>query len=217
MNAVIDASVQDEVRPVLEPGECLLWAGRPDPLRSARTKIGQAIFGTVFVLIFSLAYLSCLPAGKPYFGANSVPFSLSPAILAAGSLLTFSGMLLPVLAYRKALTTVYAVTDRRVLSLARGRSAKEVRYDDMRVPLLDLRSNGSGDIYFNGKFRADGTEHHPQFPRFLGVGEAESVHQLVLGLMQGAADGQTAHRAVQDYLELLLQGKRTLDEDQTWK
>jgi hypothetical protein len=213
MNTAIDPTLLDEVPPVLEPGERLLWAGRPDPFRTAWAKIGQALLGAVFILLFCLVYVSGLPAAGPYFDVNSVPFSLRPAILFAGSLLIFYGVLLPVFAYRTAKRTVYAATDRRVLSLIRGRAVKAVRYEDMQIPLLDLRPDGSGDIQFNGKFRTDGTEHQPRFSRFLGIREAENVYRLLLGRMTGAEDGRTAYRAVQDYLELLFQGKRTLDED----
>jgi hypothetical protein len=213
-NAVIDPSLQDEVLPALEPGERLLWAGRPDPRRTAWAKIRQALFGAVFVLLSFLVCLSFLPATGPYFGADSLPFSLRPMVLVAGFLLILSGMLLPVLAYRRARSSVYAATDKRVLSLNRGCSVKAVRYEDMQVPLVDLRPDGSGDIHFNGKCRADGTELQPQFPHFLGVEAAEDVYQLLLGRMTGTDDGRTACGAVHDYLELLFQGKRTLDEDQ---
>jgi hypothetical protein len=213
MNAAIDPTLHDEVRPVLEPGEDLLWIGRPDPIRTAWAKIGQALLGAVFILLFFLVYLSGLPDAGPSFDAYSIPFSLRPAILFAGSLLTLYGVLFSLFAYRTAQRTVYAATDRRVLSLTGGRSVRAVRYEDMQIPLLDLKPDGSGDIQFNGKFRADGTEHQPQFQHFLGVGEAESVYQLLLGRMPGADSGRTAYGVVHDYLELLFQGKRTLDED----
>ena len=213
MNAVSDPSLHDEVRPALEPGEGLLWAGQPDPFRTAQAMIGHTLLGAAFVLLLLLGYLSYLPASGSYFGVNSPSFTARPAILIAGSLLTLSGMLLPVFAYRRAQRTVYAATDRRVLSLTRGCSIKEVRYEDMQVPLLHLRPDGSGDIQLNGKFRADGTELEPQFSRFLGVRDVESVYQLLLGRMPGSLASQTAYAMAQDYLELLFRGKRTLDED----
>jgi hypothetical protein len=213
MNMTIDPSLHDTVRTVLEPGEGLQWAGRPDPWRAARERGGQALLGAVFILLFFLVYVSGLPANGLYFSPTSTPFTLRPAILSAGFLLTLYGALLPVFAYRTAKMTVYAVTDRRVLSLTWGRSARMVRYEDMMVPLLDLRPDGRGDIHFNGKFREDGTEHRPEVPRFLGVESPATVYQLLLGRMSGSRDGQTAYSAVKDYLELLLQGKRTLDED----
>jgi hypothetical protein len=213
MNVSIDPSLHDEVRPVLESGERLLWVRRPDLRRTVRAKIGQALLVAVFILVLFLSYLSGLPASEPLFNGASVSFSLHPVILVAGSFLTFSGVLLPILAYRRAQRTVYAVTDRRVLSLTRGCHVKAVRYEDMQVPLLDMRSDGSGDIQFNGKFRSDGAEVQPRYLRFLGVGEAESVYQLLLGRMPVADDGETSFRAVRDYLEMLFQGKRTLDDD----
>ena len=215
VNAVIDPSLHDKVLPALEPGERLLWAGRPDPRRIAWTKIRQTLFGAVFLLLSILVYLAFLPDTDLYFRAYSQPFSLRPVVIVAGFLLAFPGMLLPVLAYLRARRSVYAATDKRVLSLIRGCSVKAVRYEDMQVPLMDLRPDGSGDIHFNGKCRTDGTELQPQFPHFLGVGPAENVYQLLLGRMPGTDDGLTACGTVHDYLELLFQGKRTLNEDPT--
>jgi len=213
MNTTIDPILHDEVRPILEGGEGLLWAGRPEPYRAVRAKIRQALFGVAFILLFFLVYVSGLPAHDPYFGAASAPFTLLPAVLSIGSLLILSGALLPLFAYRTAKKTVYAVTDRRVLALTRGRSARMVRHEDMLVPLLDLRPDGRGDIHFNGRPFADGTENQLQFSHFLGVEAAGNVYQLLLGRTPGLGNSSTAYRAVQDYLELLLQGKRTLDED----
>jgi len=213
MNTVIDPLLHDEVLPSLEPGEVLLWAGRPDPLRTAREKVDHVLFGAGFILLFFLANFSCIPAAGAYLGGAYAAIPLRPAILSAGALLTLYGVLLPLFTYRTAKKTVHAVTDRRVLSLIRGRSTRTVRYEDMLVPILDLRPDGRGDIQYNGKFRADGTEQRPQFPCFLGIEAAESVYQLLLGRMAGSDIGRTSGREVQDYLELLLQGKRNVNGD----
>lgn len=213
MRASIDPSLRDQVRPVLDPGEILLWAGRPDPRRTARRKVVQALFGVLFLLLIILVYVSGVSASGSYRSAVSVPFTLRPAIIAACALFVLYGALLPVFAYWTALKTVYAATDRRVLTLVRGRSARMVRYEDMQVPLLEMRHDGRGDITFNGRFRADGTEYHPQFSHFLGIEAAGSVYQLLLGRMPGSDSGRTASPQVEDYLEMLLQGKRTLDDD----
>ena len=78
MNTVIDPLLQDEVRPSLEPGEVLLWAGRPDPFRTAREKVDHVLFGAGFILLFFLANFSCIPAAGDYLGGRYAAFPLRP-------------------------------------------------------------------------------------------------------------------------------------------
>jgi hypothetical protein len=213
MNAIIDPLLHDEVRPVLEGREGLLWAGRPDPPRTALANIGQSLTGAVFILLLFLVYISGLPSSGPHVSTTSMVSVIRPGIYAMVSLLVLYGLLQPVFSYRTAKRTVYAVTNKRVLSLARGRLARSVWYEDMQVPLLELGSNNRGDIHFNGRVRADGTEHRPQFTHFLGIEDAGSVYQLLLGQMPGEQRGRAGEPVVEDYLELLFQGKRSLNED----
>jgi hypothetical protein len=213
MNAMIDQQLLNEAKQSLEPGEEVLWTGRPEPFRLARAKIAQMLIGALFLLIFFLLYRSSLSAPGTFVNAPSQSFALRPAILVSGSLLALYSIFLPVLAYRKARRTVYVATDRRIVSLNRRRLVQTLRYDDMHLPILNLNRHGAGDIWFSQLFSADATERRTGDLSFLGIREAEQVHRLVLGRMTEGADRQTAYRVVPDYLGLLLQGKRTLDDE----
>jgi hypothetical protein len=214
MNAMLDQRLHDEVNQALEPGEKLLWAGRPEPFRLARMKIAQMLIGALFLLLFFLVYRSSLSAPGAWGNATSRSFTLRSVILMSGGVLTLYSVPLPVLAYRKAKRTVYVATDRRVISLNRRRPVLTLRYDDMQqLPILNLNRHGSGDIWFFRQFGADAAEHRIWSRFILGIQEAEQVHRLVLGRMTEGADGRTAYRVVPDYLDLLLQGKRTLDDE----
>jgi len=210
---MIDPLLHDEIRPVLEGREGLLWAGRPNSLRTALAKIRQSLTGAVFIVLLFLVYISGLPSSGPHVSATSMVFVIRPGIYAVVSLLVLFGLLQPLFSYWTAKRTVYAVTNKRVLSLTRGRSARSVWYEDMLVPLLELGSDDRGDIHFNGRVRADGTEHRPQFTHFLGIEAAESVYQLLLEQMPDTQSGHAGEPVVEDYLELLFQGKRSLNED----
>lgn len=213
MNTTIDPLLLEEVLPLLETGESLLWASRPHPFWFARARIVQAFFGALFCLPFALAYLYGFADPGPSFNASSMHFLLHPAVIATGILFTLTVVCLPVLAYRSALRTVFAATDRRVLSIIRGSSDRSMRYDDIQAPFIDLTAAGVGDIRFQGKLPADGRERPPRPLHFLGVRDAENIHRLILKRLPGFDDGKTAYGEVQDYLELLAQGKRTLDDE----
>jgi hypothetical protein len=213
MKAMIDQRLPDEVKQALEPGEDVLWTGRPEPFRFIRTKIPQMLIGAVFLLIFFLVYRSSLSAPGTFANAPSWSFALRPAILASGSLLVLYSILLPVLAYRKARRTVYVATDRRIISSDRRLLVQTLRYDDMHFPILNLNRHGTGDIWFSRQISADAIERRTRVLSFLGIPEAEQVHRLILGRMTEGTDGQTAYETVPDYLGLLLQGKRTLDDE----
>jgi hypothetical protein len=193
MKAMIDQQLRDEVKQALEPGEELLWAGRPEPFRLARAKIAQMLIGALFLLLFFLVYRSSLSAPGARGNATSRSFTLRPAILMSGGVLTLYSVLLPVLAYRKARRTVYVATDRRVISLDRRRPVLTLRYDDMQqFPILNLNRHGTGDIWFFRQFSVDAAEHRIWGRFFLGIREAEQVHRMVLERMTRGADGQTA-------------------------
>ena len=213
MHTMIDPLLHDEVRSVLEGREGLLWAGRPDSLRTGLAKIRQSLTGAVFIVLLFLVYISGLPSSGPHVSATSLVFVIRPGIYAVVSLLVLYGLLQPLFTYGTAKRTVYAVTTKRVLSLTRGRLARSVWYEDMQVPLLEVGNDDRGDIHFNGRVRADGTEHRPQFTHFLGIEDAGSVYQLLIGQMPGEQRGRAGEPVVEDYLELLFQGKRGLNED----
>ncbi|MHB8843646.1 MAG: hypothetical protein ACYC7L_02770 [Nitrospirota bacterium] len=209
---MIDQRLLDEVQKALEPGEELLWAGRPEPFRFVRAKIVPMLVGALFLLLFFLIYRSSLSAPGVPENAAAQSITLRAAILLIGGMLTLYSCLLPVLAYGKARRTAYMATDRRIASFERGRLVKTIRYEDMQPPVLDHDGN-SGDIWFPRKFRADAADFRIDAPLFTGVREADRVHQLVLERIAGNADEQTAYQPVQDYLELLLQGRKTVEDE----
>jgi hypothetical protein len=133
--------------------------------------------------------------------------------MTAGVLLMLSGMLLPVLAYRKALRTLFAATDRRVLSLSRAHSVLSMHYSDMQAPVLGLLSAGAGDIRFRRSEPDDSTRREIEQLHFRGVRDAEDLHQLVLKRLSGSADGGISYVDVPDYIDLLARGMRALDDD----
>lgn len=214
-------SPQDTLYPWLESREELLWTGRPDPLRMARARIGLALAGLAVALLLSLTplrqYFTPFPPnagealsssqGNIHF-AEAIPFSM----FLTGLFL----VLQPFEAYYHAGRTIYAVTGRRLLMVRKdllGILVKTARYEAIEAPILNLRSGGTGDIFFFRKTSApEKGRGHSLLTSFLGVREAEYVHQLIRSRLTVANDGQATAEPVQDYLDILVQGKRRLDD-----
>jgi len=125
-------------------------------------------------------------------------------------------MLQPFAAYYYAGRTTYAVTGRRLIMLRNdmfGTLVKTARYEAIDAPVLDLRSGGTGDIYFSRKADIAESGRGPSpLKKFLGVPEAERIHQLIQSRISVMADVKTPVEPVKDYLELLARGKRRLDD-----
>lgn len=210
-------SPQDTLYPWLESREELLWAGRPDPLRMARARTGLALAGLAVVLILFLTPLwQYFTPFSPNTGdvlsyrqgdihfAEAIPFSMF--------LTSIVLVLQPCAAYYYAGRTTYAVTGSRLLMVRKdmlGVYVKTARYDAIESPLLNLCSGGTGDIFF---FRKASIPENclGQLPltTFLGVRDAEHVHQLIRSRIPVSGEGQVPAEPVQDYLELLVQGQK---------
>lgn len=212
---------QDTLYPWLDSREELLWAGRPDPLRMARARIGLAVTGLAVVLLLSLTPLRqyftpfSLNTGEALSSrqgdihlVEAIPFSMFLASLVL--------VLQPFVAYYYAGRTAYAVTGRRLLMVRKdmfGVMVKTARYEDIETPILNQRSGGTGDIFFFRKADIPGSGLGPSpLTRFLGVREAERIHQLIRSRLPVSNDGQAPPEPIQDYLELLIQGERRLDD-----
>lgn len=151
----------------LRPGERVVWAGRPKVWRAA---IGNAIIPCLFGIPFlgfaifwtSMAIWIGSAAGRqgPDGGAGAggadtantpawfywgFPLFGIPFILIGAGLVSS-----PYWAARRFRRTVYAVTDRRAVVLASGRTTRVRSWepDEIRAPKKTRRADGSGDLLF---------------------------------------------------------------------
>jgi len=214
-------SLQDTLYPWLESREELLWTGRPDPLRMARARIGIALAGLAVTLLVTLTPLQqCFTPSSPNASEalthsqsdihiiEAIPFSLLLGALVL--------VLQPLAAYYYAGRTTYAVTGRRLFMVRKdmlGILVKTAKFDAIEAPILNQRSDGTGDIYFFRKTDIPGTDRGlSPLTRFLGIREAGHVYQLISSRLQVAASGQTQAEPAQDYLAFLLKGERKIDD-----
>jgi hypothetical protein len=137
---------RDIARRALQPGEHLVWAGRPGPAaqpawRLDRTSlvIAAAPFFAALVLLWMAATTSGGSGALLYLGAAIVLLCIALSPLAVLWRAT-----------RLVRRTVYAITDRRlfVLSGLRGREPRSFPPEELDDPQVRERGDGRGDVIF---------------------------------------------------------------------
>ena len=202
----------DSIRFLPEPGEDLIWTGRPDPWRLAKARFPAALGGIALLAVLPFAPVQVAVAALVPFPASLTSvWPISAALLFIALHLVLS----PLRGYRAAKRTAYVVTDRRLLAVRRtatGQTTWSTSFHAIENAVLRLRPDGTGDIIVRSKALADWTdEHAPGLDRLRGVVEARTIHGLILKALAASRAGSAAE-PIRDYLDLLIQGKRTLHE-----
>jgi len=137
-------------RAALQPGEVLVWAGRPDPAVLAQARLPQRVRGLLgLAVIAAFLWLSFIPNWPDGYRGVLLAIFLAAAALYACWLVAA-----PRVARRAAGHTLYAVTDRRVLiredwPFARERSYGPADLDDPLVkPVAPPLPEGLASVAF---------------------------------------------------------------------
>ena len=140
----MDFESQQTAQAQLEPGERLLWHGKPDPKRGLLATIPLVLFAIPWTgfSVFWMAAASGLffdsePGWMSLFELFGVPFVL----IGLGMLTS------PYWLYKKAKLTVYALTNRRAMIIT-GRATKKVQSfaaSDMGLIERTERRDGRGE------------------------------------------------------------------------
>jgi len=173
----------EAARALLAPGEELTWADRPGADALARAKLPQVIRGGLgLAVIAGFLWLSFLPNWP--CGANGL---LLAVILVVAVLYALWLLAAPLVARRAVATTVYAVTDRRVIvgenwPLRRLASFTPAELD---APQVVPGEGGRGTVVFISRKkpwwrRSAGGSY--QIEAFFGIAEAARVGELIAEL-----------------------------------
>jgi hypothetical protein len=170
----------------LEPGEKLLWIGKPNPTRIGRQSYGLYCFAvpwTAFALFWMVGASGMLfhptrgPSGPigyigPLFGLPFVGIGL--AMLSA-----------PYWIARKARSTIYAITDKRAMIIVAGKTRCVESYT--RSDMTDIQrtelSDGSGDLVFARRFRASSDSSTGMSATnigFYGIPQVRAIERLMI-------------------------------------
>jgi hypothetical protein len=149
------AEAQIRAQSELHAGESLLWTGVADARHAAITAIPETILPGILFLGFAIPYM--------YKASSATPKTSSPALSPLLSMLVMGGPFLmfgminlirPIWIYWKGLSTVYAVTNQRVMILSGSstKSAKFLKPTDIIDVQHRERPNGSGDVMIRTEF-----------------------------------------------------------------
>jgi hypothetical protein len=175
----LDAELRAEVAAELDPDERLFWVGRPDARRMALQAAPALIFAIPWTL-FSLDFLR----GRDW---DFDSFTLMPALFALFGVFMCCT---PGVIYFQALRTTYAVTDRRVLILVRGKRRKVESYGPSAISGIERKelADESGDLVFARRQEKDGDGGQRSVEvKLVGIPRVREVERLLRSLFQTPA------------------------------
>ncbi|HTO85322.1 MAG TPA: hypothetical protein VMQ73_24090 [Methylomirabilota bacterium] len=171
-------------RQEMEPGEQLRWVGRPHPWALARQRL--AAVAVTPVLLGLGAFVIHVGASQPLPVDQAM---LTMVIYGFGGLAMLLALVVisgPVLAFRRARRTVYAVSDRRLLTIS-GERVDSYGPDDIRaIMVTNERADGSADIVFGQDIRRYWVRgaRFAEVNRlgFFGIPDPDAVRELIRDL-----------------------------------
>lgn len=145
------SDAQQRAQSELQPGESLYWTGTADPRRAAFAALPASLFGIPFAG-FALFWINGAYRGTQHLAKSgdsfSHAFSFFPLFGIPFLLIGLGVILAPLWVYLKGLSTVYAVTNQRVMVITGGnsRSVKSCTPTDIVSVDHRERPDGSGDV-----------------------------------------------------------------------
>jgi hypothetical protein len=145
------SDAQQRAQSELQPGESLYWTGTADPRRAAFAALPASLFGIPFAG-FALFWINGAYRGTQHLAKSgdsfTHAFSFFPLFGVPFLLIGLGVILAPLWVYLKGLSTVYAVTNQRVMIITGGssRSVKSCTPTDIVSVEHRERPDGSGDV-----------------------------------------------------------------------
>jgi hypothetical protein len=206
----IDYNAQQTAQAQLEPGERLLWWGKPDPKRGLLLTIPVVLFGIPWTA-FSIFWMAAA-SGLVFGDSNRGWFSLF-ALFGLPFVLVGLGMLTaPYWAYRKAQQTIYALTNRRALIITSGRATKVKSYAASDIGTIERteRANGKSDVMFATVV----TSKNLQSIGFMGIENGRQVERLLFDTFKTKDENRSTDDTPAD--EWSIAPPRRTPRDQNW-
>jgi hypothetical protein len=186
---IIPRDLREKVERELRDGERAQWIDMPIPHYFTPKSIASFLFAipwTAFAIFWvcgaSGFKLPDFKEGFDLFPLFGLPFIL----IGIGMLST------PIWTHRKALKTIYVVTDRRAITFMGGRSITIRSYPPEQLGNIyrKERRDGTGDIVFDRRsWRDSDGDRHSEELGFLRINNPKEVEELLIKLAERA----TAH------------------------
>jgi hypothetical protein len=173
----------------LQSGESLYWTGTADPTRAAISALPATIFGIPFagfaLFWMNTAFHATNSMHKSSNDAFSKSFTVFPLFGLPFLLIGLGIVLAPLWAYLKGRSTVYALTNQRVMIISGGSNVSVKSYTPADILSVEHRErpDGSGDIVILTNAIARSNNMTSQVKVALcGVPNVKQVAQQVLAL-----------------------------------
>jgi hypothetical protein len=174
-----NSEIYKTVSQELESGEKLVWSGKPDPVREMSAGFALWLFAipwTAFALFWmwgasGISRPSSQSTENFIFSLFGLPFVL----------IGFAMLSAPIWIYSKSKRTVYAITDKRVLIIEKGKSRTVYSYGSQNLGSIKRteRADGSGNLTFAQKpYESDGRTYAVDIS-FVGIPQVRSVETLL--------------------------------------
>jgi hypothetical protein len=176
----VPVELEERVRRELEVGESIRWMGQPVPRFFAPTTIGAVLFGIPWTA-FALFWM-CGASGFKLPNFSQGGFAFFPLFGIPFVLIGFGMLSSPLWAYRKALKTVYAITNRRAIAIEGGwtTTVRSFRPDQLKTVYRKERRNGIGDVILGQRVWTDSDNDRRSVDvGFMNVRDAKRVERLV--------------------------------------
>jgi hypothetical protein len=172
----------------LEPGEQVVWAGRPSSVRPGVVQsVPRAIMGLVSLIFLAFWMVMVIRGGhngweKGRAVAPFAPHNVLIATIAGLWMIPFCVYLLlgPARVWRRLNRTCYYMTDRRAFIIAPDllgrRKAKSFTANTLRLMHVEERSDGTGDLIFGSPSNWTGMA---ETVGFLGIDKPSEIEDLV--------------------------------------
>lgn len=162
----------DPIDNLLEPGETLVWHGRPDKDRLVQKQYGRCFFAGAFL------GLSLLWAWASVQRGTTVSFFVALLFAAAG-LFVVIAKTREIMAARK---TRYLVTDRRAVIAVSWKNPSIQSYGPKDIGPIEIKNekDGAADVVFNHAIEhADFTGLRRATNGFIGISEPQKAKEAL--------------------------------------
>jgi hypothetical protein len=176
---MIDPSLTD-------PGERLLWSGRPNPAVYAMRKAAYIFPFGLFFFGFALFWIHGASQASGKAADQGMPFWLFgiPFVIAGACM-----VLSPAWYLFRASRTTYALTDRRAITDVSGPFPSRTSVPLHQVPFVDVRAAAQGPrhVLFQEAIVSRSNTGMAQRDGFIAIADAAQVGQLLRGAIDKAA------------------------------
>src|ERR1700756_3034546 len=173
----------------LQSGESLYWTAPADPRRLALTALPASLFGIPFagfaLFWISQAYHASSAMSKSSQNAFARGFSVFPLFGLPFLFIGLAVILAPLWAYLRGRSTVYAVTNQRVMIITGGGNLSVKSYTPADIVSVEHRErpDGSGDVVIltTGTTRTNNSVSQIKVA-LVGIPNVKQVAQQVMAL-----------------------------------